>query len=61
MRAELRPFGPAFGALAASGSTPEVEGTLHGSVNGCLPYVWAIWGSTAAAAVLGVLKPGATL
>ena len=32
-----------------------------GSVDGCLPYVWVIWGSVLAAAVLGVLKPGALL
>ncbi|GAA3613331.1 hypothetical protein GCM10022419_118080 [Nonomuraea rosea] len=61
IRLRLRAFGPAFAALGASGSTPEVERTLRGSVNGCLPYVWAIWGSVLAAAVLGVLKPGATL
>ncbi|MFC4121608.1 hypothetical protein [Nonomuraea zeae] len=61
IRLKLRAFGPAFGALGASGSTPEVERMLRGSVNGCLPYVWTIWGSVLAAAVLGVLKPGATL
>ncbi|MGW0808644.1 hypothetical protein [Nonomuraea sp. NPDC002799] len=61
IRLKLRPFGPAFGALSASGSTPELERTLRGSVDGCLPYVWTIWGSVLAAAVLGVLKPGATL
>ncbi|GGO78487.1 hypothetical protein [Nonomuraea cavernae] len=61
IRLTLRPFGPAFGTLMASGSTPEVERTLRRSVDGCLPYVWTIWGSVLAAAVLGVLKPGAIL
>ncbi|MEV0590704.1 hypothetical protein [Nonomuraea cavernae] len=61
IRLTLRPFGPAFGTLMASGSTPEVERTLRRSVDGCLPYVWMIWGSVLAAAVLGVLKPGAIL
>lgn len=61
IRMTLRPFGPAFGTLMSTGSTPEVERTLRGSVNGCLPYVWLIWGSVLGAAALGVFKPGAHL
>lgn len=61
IRLKLRPFGPAFAALFTQGSTPEGERTLRGSVEGCLPYVWLIWGSVLVAAVLGVLKPGANL
>ncbi|WP_406316026.1 hypothetical protein OHA77_03260 [Streptosporangium sp. NBC_01639] len=61
IRLTLRPFGPAFGALTSTGSTPEVERTLRRSVDGCLPYVWVIWGSVLGAAVLGVLKPGSVL
>ncbi|TYB64254.1 hypothetical protein FXF51_21180 [Nonomuraea sp. PA05] len=61
IRLKLRAFGPAFAALSASGSTPEVERALRGSVDGCLPYVWTIWAGVLGAAVLGVLKPGATL
>jgi len=61
IRLRLRAFGPAFGSLVTTGSTPEVERTLRGSVDGCLPFVWTIWGSVLAAAVLGVLKPGAVL
>jgi hypothetical protein len=61
IRLKLRAFGPAFGTLVTTGSTPEVERTLRGSVDGCLPYVWVIWGSVLAAAVSGVLKPGALL
>ncbi|MFE3448982.1 hypothetical protein ACFXJ8_08590 [Nonomuraea sp. NPDC059194] len=61
IRLTLRSFGPAFAMLHASGSTSEVELRLRRSVDGCLPYVWTIWGSVLAAAILGVLKPGATL
>lgn len=60
IRLRLRAFGPAFGTLTATGSTPQVERALRGSVDGCLPFVWTIWASVLAAAVLGVLKPGAT-
>jgi hypothetical protein len=61
IRLTLRPFGPAFGALMSTGSTPEVESTLKRSIDGCLPYVWGIWLSVLAAAALGVLKPLANL
>ncbi|WP_109526117.1 MULTISPECIES: hypothetical protein [Nocardia] len=61
IRMTLRPFGPAFGALMTTGSTDEVERAIRRSVDGCLPYVWTIWGSVLAAAALGVLKPGANL
>ncbi|SUD49263.1 Uncharacterised protein [Nocardia otitidiscaviarum] len=61
IRMTLRPFGPAFATLMSSGSSEPVERTLRRSVDGCLPYVWAIWGSVLAAAALGVLKPGADL
>jgi hypothetical protein len=49
----LEPHGAEL--FGASGSTPEAERTLRGSVNGCLPYVWAIWGSVLTAALLGVV------
>lgn len=61
IRITLRPFGPAFGRLQTEGSTPELEAILRRSVNGCLPYVWIIWGGVLAAATLGVFKPGANL
>ncbi|MFC9971098.1 hypothetical protein ACFVH6_09380 [Spirillospora sp. NPDC127200] len=61
IRLTLRPFGPAFGALMAGGSTPEAERVLKRSVDGCLPWVFGIWASVLAAAALGVLKPGADL
>jgi hypothetical protein len=61
IRMTLRSFGPAFGMVMAGGSTDTVERTLRRSVDGCLPYVWTIWGSVLAAAALGVLKPAAEL
>ncbi|WP_067814620.1 hypothetical protein [Nocardia inohanensis] len=61
IRMTLRPFGAAFGALQTSGSSDQIERTLRRSVDGCLPYVWIIWGSVLAAAALGVFKPGARL
>ncbi|WP_062998295.1 hypothetical protein [Nocardia mikamii] len=61
IRMTLRAFGPAFGRLQSEGSSPGLESVLRRSVNGCLPYVWVIWGSVLAAAALGVFKPGANL
>ncbi|MFI6866045.1 hypothetical protein [Nocardia sp. NPDC050406] len=61
IRMTLRPFGPAFATLMSTGPTDEVNTTLRRSVDGCLPYVWAIWGSVLVAALLGVLKPAANL
>ncbi|MQY26136.1 hypothetical protein [Nocardia aurantia] len=61
IRITLRPFGPAFGRLMAGETGPDLETVLRRSVNGCLPYVWTIWGSVLAAAALGVFKPGANL
>jgi hypothetical protein len=60
IRRELRPFGPAFGRLMTTGSTPEVERDIVGSIKRCEPYVFAIWFFVLAAAVLGVIKPGST-
>ncbi|RDI60583.1 hypothetical protein [Nocardia pseudobrasiliensis] len=61
IRITLRPFGSAFARLLGSGSDEQVEHALRRSVDGCLPYVWVIWGSVLAAAALGVFKPGAHL
>jgi len=60
IRRELRPFGPAFGQLMTTGSTPEVEKAIVGSIRRCEPYVYAIWGLVFLAALLGVVKPGST-
>ncbi|WP_328477596.1 hypothetical protein OHA21_24910 [Actinoplanes sp. NBC_00393] len=61
IRRTLRPFGPAFGAVMAGTAGGETESVLKRSVNGCLPYVWAIWGSVLLAGLLGVAKPLADL
>ncbi|TDC77808.1 hypothetical protein [Actinomadura sp. 7K507] len=61
IRLTLRPFGPAFGALMAGGSTPEIERTLKRSVDGCLPYVFGIWAAVLSTGALGIFKPGADL
>ncbi len=60
IRRELKPFGPAFGQLVTTGSTPAVETAIASSIRRCEPYVYAIWGLVLVAAVLGVVKPGST-
>ena len=60
IRRQLLPFGPAFGQLVTSGSTPEVEKAILGSIRRCEPWVYAIWTLVLLAAALGVLKPGST-
>lgn len=61
IRRRLRPFGPAFGRLVASGPSADVERAIRTSVQGCLPFVWAIWTLVLIAAALGVAKPGSTV
>ncbi|MEV6300024.1 hypothetical protein AB0M02_11540 [Actinoplanes sp. NPDC051861] len=61
IRRTLRPFGAAFATVMAGGADGETERVLKSSVNGCLPYVWAIWTSVLLAGLLGVAKPLATL
>ncbi len=60
IRVKLRGFGPAWGELMSSGSTPEVERRLHVAIRGSIPYVMLIWAMVVVAAFLGVVKPGAT-
>ena len=43
-----------------SGSTPEVEKAILGSIRRCEPWVYAIWTLVLVAAFLGVVKPGST-
>lgn len=61
IRISLRPFGPAFGALMTTGSTPEVEQAIGGSMRRAVPWVYAIWVLVLLAALLGVIKPGASV
>jgi len=58
IRRALKPFGPAFGALMTTGSTPEVEDGIVGSIRRSEPWVYAIWFLVLLAAILGVIKPG---
>jgi hypothetical protein len=58
IRVSLKPFGPAFGQLMSTGSTPEVEAAIGGSMRRAIPWVLAIWVFVAVAAFLGVFKPG---
>lgn len=60
IRRQLVPFGPAFGKLVTSGTTPEVEKAILGSIKRCEPWVYAIWTLVLVAALLGVVKPGST-
>lgn len=60
IRRALRPFGPAFGTLMTSGSSPEVEQGIVGSIRRSEPWVYGIWAMVLLAAVLGVIKPGST-
>lgn len=58
IRRALKPFGPAFGALMTTGSTPQVEDGIVGSIRRSEPWVYAIWALVLIAAILGVIKPG---
>ena len=59
IEANLRPFGAAFTELVTTGSSPDVEHRLRRSLRRCIPYVYLLWACVAAAALLGVMKPGA--
>ena len=58
IRVSLKPFGPAFGVLMTSGSTPAVEADIGGAMRRAIPWVLAIWFFVLLAAFLGVVKPG---
>lgn len=58
IRVSLRPFGPAFGQLMSTGSTPEIEAAIAGAMRRAVPWVLAIWVFVLIAAFLGVVKPG---
>lgn len=61
IRISLKPFGPAFGELMSTGSTPEVESAIGGSMRRAIPWVYSIWVLVLIAAFLGVVKPGASI
>lgn len=62
IRRDLRPFGPAWVRLVTTGgSTPELEAGIGGAIHRSERWVYVIWVCVIGAAVLGILKPGATL
>jgi hypothetical protein len=57
IRTMIAPFGPVFGRIMQSGSTPELEAELTGTMNRARPFVVAIWVGLVLAAYLGAVKP----
>ena len=54
IRVNLKPFGPAFGALMTTGPTPEVNAAIASSLARCRPFVVAIWAGLLVNAMLGL-------
>ena len=54
IRIRLRPFGPAFAALAAGKVTDADNRVIRASLAGTRPYVLAIWAGLALSAALGI-------
>lgn len=52
----FRPIGPAFAALAAQGSQPDIERDISAAVDGAIRYVILLYLLIAAIAFLGVTK-----
>ena len=61
IRVQLRPFAAGLSDLLTTGSTPEVEDAVGGSIRRSAPFVLAIWVLVVVIAFLGVAKPGAEL
>lgn len=57
IRAALGPFGPAFGAMMATGATDETNAAIAGSLARVKPLVMLIWACLITAAALGVATP----
>lgn len=57
IRRVFAPFGPAFGALVTTGSTPEIEQTIDTSLKNARPFVIVIWACLIGAAAVSVIKP----
>jgi hypothetical protein len=54
----FRPVGPAFGRLAAEGSTPEVEAAIRRPIDISLGVVLTLYALLLAISFLGTVKPG---
>lgn len=57
IRLVLRPFNAAFATIVASGSTPELESAVAGSIRRAQPFVVVIWAALAVAAAMAVGQP----
>lgn len=57
IRLQLRPFGMAFTTIVATGSTPELEAVVAGSIRRAQPFVVLIWACLLLAAAMGVAGP----
>ena len=54
---EFKPLLPAMSRLAAEGSSPEIEADICCCIDKTVRYVYLLYGTLVAMAVLGVLKP----
>ena len=52
----FRPVGPAFARLATEGSSPELESTIGGAIDGAIRYVLGLYALLILIAFLGVTK-----
>jgi hypothetical protein len=59
IRVKIPPFMEGFRTLASTGATPESDQKMIAGLSASKPYVLAIWAGVAAAAFLGIWKPGA--
>jgi hypothetical protein len=59
LRARMRPFHEGIARLAAIGRTPDLDLQMTTSLNRARPFVHGIWAAVLAAALIGVIKPGA--
>jgi hypothetical protein len=59
LRSRLAPLRAGLQELASSGPSPELDARLRDSLARSRPYTVAIWAALLAAALMGVLKPGA--
>ena len=53
----FRPVVPAFVRLASEGSTPDIERSIAGAIDGAIRYVLGLYALLIAIAFLGVVKP----
>jgi hypothetical protein len=58
IRLKMPKFMVGFRQLMSTGPTPESDAAMIEGLRACRPYVLYIWAGVAAAALIGVLKPG---